>query len=198
MRPKAMQKRARVDARMMSASRAIEKPAPYATPSTAAITGRSSACSALTTRWPRRMRLRRDSGVCSEASFILRTSPPAQNAPPAPVRITARTVSSRVIVVSSWSSSTSIVASRAFFDCGRLSVMVATPSSQLYRMVSMSSPGLRSVGSPGFVFGAPAVIVMLRLARTLSRTGRRTPLGPRHDAAMAVAPSACGQTAPNP
>ena len=50
MRAKAMQKRARGVAITMSASNAREKPAPKAGPSTAAITGRSSAASILTLR----------------------------------------------------------------------------------------------------------------------------------------------------
>ena len=58
------------------------------------------------------------------------TSPPAQNAPPAPVRITTRMSSDMRSLISSiaWSRSMRIRADNALRASGRLSVIVATPS----------------------------------------------------------------------
>ena len=76
----------------MSAARAIPKPAPTATPSTLAITGRGQSCMAITVSAMSRMwsvRCRRGWSPAS-ASSPGPTSAPAQKSPPAPVITTAR------------------------------------------------------------------------------------------------------------
>src|SRR5207249_6196606 len=63
-------------------------------------------------------------------------SAPAQNARPAPVTITARTVSSASARSKASISSRIIVGVKAFSFSGRLSVIVSTPPSTSYRICS--------------------------------------------------------------
>jgi hypothetical protein len=67
---------------------------------------------------------------CAELRFsrIPRMSPPAQNTPPAPVRITARTFSSSRISDTSSAISRRIGMSRALRASGRFRVTMATSS----------------------------------------------------------------------
>ncbi len=64
-----------------------------------------------------------------------RRSAPEQKPRPSPVRITARTASSRAIPFRAASSSRRIWLFKAFSDSGRLRVSVATPSATSLRMV---------------------------------------------------------------
>ena len=73
------------------------------------------------------------SRACSAdgSASMVPMSPPAQNAPPAPPRITARTSRSRRIASTAWASSSRITMSSALRCAGRFSVIVATPSSEV-------------------------------------------------------------------
>ena len=112
-------------------------PAPTAAPFTAAMTGFSSRSSGISTVVSIRCSLLRPaSGVGSAAASISRISPPAQNARPAPVRMTARTAASAASAGISAASSRCIGWLNAFSASGRFSVTVATPSATLQSRVS--------------------------------------------------------------
>jgi len=125
------QKRAVGVATTKSAISARLKPAPKAGPSTAAISGLSSSTSCRIQGCTSRMRSRQVSTVAvplARASAMPRMSPPAQNAPPAPVRITARIDLSAAIAGTTRANSSFISALSALRASGRFIVSVATPS----------------------------------------------------------------------
>src|SRR3954471_4699552 len=86
-----------------------------------------SAISPATSRW---------SGLRSNVEPPAARSAPAQNPLPAPVTTTARTESSASVRSKTAGNSRFIVRSKAFSRSGRLSRIVATPSSTEYRIVS--------------------------------------------------------------
>src|SRR5271169_2641459 len=121
-----------------SQASASDSPAPAAAPSIAAIVGLRISCSRRAASiLPRKSAIRSSVSVVSlPRAAIAFTSPPTQNAPPAPVSITALTagfVAARRVASTSASSN---AVSSAFLRSGRLSVSVRRPSSS----ASMSTP----------------------------------------------------------
>src|SRR3954447_3106838 len=141
-RPYAQTKAASSDAILMSHIRASENPAPAATPLTAPTTGygmrRKSTIAWWSTSAPRRTSAERYSPDSSSPRLNQVTSPPAENARPAPVTIRprsgARSASQPAAVTSSPMSSGLI----AFRTLGRSRVSVPMSPSTSMRMVSSS------------------------------------------------------------
>jgi hypothetical protein len=93
-----------------------------------AITGLSTASSALGTRWMfSHSRLLCSSGV-GRPSPMRPTSPPVQKARPAPVTTSTRTTGSRCASLSAHTQRSIIAWVKAFSLSGRLSVSMAIPS----------------------------------------------------------------------
>ncbi|MNT41538.1 hypothetical protein D3C72_1778990 [compost metagenome] len=109
---------------MKSAARAREKPAPTATPSTAAMTGFSMSINPENQSWKPSTRLRPAKAASSPASRPPR-SKPEQTAPPAPVNTTERTERSSRAAFTAAGKAWLMAASKALRFCGRFSVMSA-------------------------------------------------------------------------
>ncbi len=113
------------------------QPAPTAKPSTIAIVGFGYSKRRMMKRFSDSTRARPSAAVCRFAAMVF-TSPPAEKCPPPPVRMTTRTAASASSSSSAVSSSRRMTRSSALRACGRLSVIVATPS------VRSTSPLVRS------------------------------------------------------
>ena len=113
------------EAMRKSQASASDNPAPAAAPSIAAMVGLGISCSRRLTSIRSRKTLICSSSVpvLLRASFIAFTSPPAQNAPPAPVRMTARTSGSSAARDNCSFISRSIARVKAFLRSGRLRVI---------------------------------------------------------------------------
>src|SRR5947207_4489987 len=150
-----------------SPARARLNPPPAATPLTALITGLG-------------LRTRRDTAPCryvvsSLTSAPIRgrlsaksfTSPPAQNALPAPVMTTQRTLGSSSTSSAAWKSSRPSARLSALSASGRLSVIVATPSrrwrSSDSKFIDRSSVFIGSSRTAGSITDSPRLRLRLAL-----------------------------------
>jgi len=117
-------------AMMKSQASAMSRPSPIAGPLTAAIVIWSAPASAVTNAavWCclRQPRIATSPAGCSSRRRMPLTSPPAQNALPAPVRMITRTSSSSDSAASSTRSASRMPSSSAFRACGRFRVSTAT------------------------------------------------------------------------
>src|SRR5262249_55509145 len=117
-------------------------------------------------------------------------SPPAENAEPAPVRMTARTAASPAAASNASRSAAAISASIAFRLSGRSSVTVRTPSSPSARLTGAGSTRTGS-GSPGT---PPARLAAAAPTRRAARRGAsRTTGSSPAQAALELVPSVPGQ-----
>ena len=132
-------KRAPVEAMRMSQASAISRPPPTATPLSAAITGLLKLSSGAVRRGRVTMVLAAMLECTATLPGVARSTP-AQNAVPAPVRITTRTAISSSKPANAFASASRVASSMALRLSGRLKVRQATPASRVISRLLTTAP----------------------------------------------------------